>query len=436
MKREAAQRATQGWLSSYCVLDLTDQRGLLAGQMLAKLGADVIQVESPSGSPARAMAPFALGQNGGRHSLYWSAYAAGKRSVSCDLTTERGRNLLRQMLATADFVFESAEPGEWEQLGLSHAELRRANPGLIHVSITAFGSTGPKAHWSATDLTLWAAGGALLPTRNPGCTPLRITVPQSYLQASADAACGALIAHFARVQDGAGQHVDISAQQSVAQSTLASILSAAVGHENFSLRPEPKSQKVELDLSGSGARTRRSKWIVKDGMVELHLAIGPSSGRFTNNLFAWLHECGACDPAFASWDWAKLPARIESGEITHLALEAARECVRAFLSQRTKEELLREAIRRKVLLAPVATTEDLANSPHHAARGFFEEVSESDLQVKLPGPFAFAMTPVSVPPFVSLTAAPEIGQHNYEVYRELCGLSSTEVDELHEAGVI
>ncbi len=372
----------------------------------------------------------------GHRSLYWAVYAAGKRGVTCDLDDPRGRELFLRLVAKAEFLFESEDPGVMAARGLDHAALRAANPALIHVSITPFGSDGPKANWADSDLVLWAAGGPLLPNRDGDRAPLRVSVPQAYLHASGDAAGGALIAHFARLQTGRGQHVDISVQQSAAQATLSSILSAAVGHEDYSIRAEAKSAKAPkkpLDLSGSGARTRRSKWQVRDGLVEMHLAMGPAAGRFTNNLFAWMLEEGACDAQTAAWDWVSLPARVEADEITEDDLERARDMVARFLAPRSKHDLVEVAIRRKVLLAPVATTEDLANSPHHAARGFFQQVDDAaGRRLRLPGAFA-----AGVPHgFVAATPAPTPGQHNDAVYGGLLGVAAVELAALHAAGVL
>jgi crotonobetainyl-CoA:carnitine CoA-transferase CaiB-like acyl-CoA transferase len=311
--------------------------------------------------------------------------------------------------------------------------LRRINPKVICVSITAYGTSGPKADYADSELTAWAAGGALLAARETGGTPLRVSVPQAFLHAAADGAGGALVAHFARVQSGCGQHVDISAQQSAAQSTLSSILSAAVGHQDYSYRPEVKSKNKSLDLSGSGARTRRSKWRVSDGLVELHLAMGPAAGRFTNNLFAWMFEEGACDAALAAWDWTSLPARIESDEIVEADVERARMLVADFLAPRSKHCLAEAAMRRKLLLAPLATVADLVNSPHHRARGFFESVTDPFGRVlTLPGAFAMGTTRPCVP----VTPAPALGQHNVDVYQGLLGLTDKEFAALKAAGAM
>ncbi|MES2258476.1 MAG: CoA transferase [Pseudomonadota bacterium] len=421
-----------GWLAPYRVIDLSDERGLLAGHMLAQLGADVIQVEPPAGSRARQAAPFASIGGGAPQSMYWAAYAAGKRGATCDLQQPAGRELLHQLLTKADFLIESAEPGEMARLGLDHATLAERHPHLVHVSITAFGSDGPKANYHATDLTLWAAGGPLLPNRDANGTPLRLSVPQAWLHGAADGACGALIAHFARLASGRGQHVDISVQQSVAQATLSTILSAAVGHENHSVggTPAGPQAKKQLDLSGSGARTRRSKWKLADGLLEMHLAMGPAAGRYTNALFAWMLEEGACDTTTAAWDWVNIPKLIESGAVTDADMEAARAEVEQFLSTRSKAEMMENAVRRKLLMAPIAMMADLAISPHYAERGFFQQVGTPALT--LPGNFALG----TADGFVPLTAAPSVGQHNDTVYRELCGLDAQRIAAIAEAGVI
>ena len=95
------------FLDCYRVLDLTDERGLLAGRILSDLGADVVAVEPPGGSTARACGPFQ--EAGGEpRSLLWDAYAAGKRGVTADLDAESGQALIRRLAASADFLIESA----------------------------------------------------------------------------------------------------------------------------------------------------------------------------------------------------------------------------------------------------------------------------------------------------------------------------------------
>jgi crotonobetainyl-CoA:carnitine CoA-transferase CaiB-like acyl-CoA transferase len=230
------------------------------------------------------------------------------------------------------------------------------------------------------------------------------------LHAAADAVNGALVAHHARLRDGLGQHVDVSVQQSVTQTTLSSIVASALGHENFSFgafSKQPETKKT-LDLSGSGARTRRSKWRIVDGLVEMHLGMGPASGGKTNNFFAWMREEGMLPEKLQSWDWITIPKAITDGLITEEDMEEAREATAAFLSTRRKAEIIGEAMRRKILLAPIYTMEDLVNSPHHRARGFFQTVNDRGHERILPGDFALGIAEG----FTPLAQAPALGQDN------------------------
>jgi crotonobetainyl-CoA:carnitine CoA-transferase CaiB-like acyl-CoA transferase len=407
-----------GLLQGYRVLDCTDERGLLAGRMLADLGADVVAVEPPGGSTARTVPPRLdsshLGpSHRGSESMLWAAYAANKRGITCDFGSAVDRQRLLDLVAVADFFIESADPGTLEGVGLGYEDLRRVNPALVHVSITAFGQSGPKANWAATDLIVWAAGGPLAYNQDGSRPPLRISTPQAYLHASADAAAGALLAHEARKRTGLGQHVDVSAQAALGLATLAMVLTAATGDAEPEWLPRPGST-VTIDNSGSGSRTRRSKWRVKDGYVELHLAMGPAAGAFTNSFMSWVLEAGRLDPVAAAWDWRLLPEAIKRGDVTGADMERVRDAVASFFETKTKQEVTDAAVARKVLSVGVADVSDLAASPHFADRGYFVTVGEGERGRTLPGPFAAA----SVDAFVHRRPAPLIGEHDDEVVVE------------------
>ncbi|MGH9429045.1 MAG: CoA transferase, partial [Terriglobia bacterium] len=189
-------------LESYRVLDLTTERGLLCGQLLADLGADVIKVEPPGGSPARLIGPFYQDHPDPNRSLYWWAYNRNKRSITLDVTKQEGQSLLKRLVAKADFFLESDNPGTLAVLGLGYAELAALNPALVYVSISAFGQDGPKASYADSDLVILAAGGPMIVTGDDDRAPLRISIPQAYLHACADAAVAALIANHERVHSG------------------------------------------------------------------------------------------------------------------------------------------------------------------------------------------------------------------------------------------
>lgn len=152
----------------------------------------------------------------------------------------------------------------------------------------------------------------------------------------------------------------------------------------------PKRAGVAIDQSGSGSRTRRSKWEVLDGYVELHLAMGPAVGSFTNSFFTWMRDEGALpDGDIASWDWRSLPTEIAAGRIGTADMDRARAMVAAFLAGKTKEEVTAAALARKLLSVGVADAGDLVESKHFADRGFLVTVPGPGGRSRLmPGPLA------------------------------------------------
>ena len=196
--------AMASMLSPYRVLDLTDGRAELATFVLAGLGADVIKVEPPGGSPSRRDAPSAEGEAAELASLRFQAFNRGKRSVVLDLDDAAGRADLLALVASADFVFENAGPGVMDGRGLGFDALRAVRADLVYVAISPFGQTGPYADHLATDLTLSAMGGAMALNGEPDRRPVRITVPQTWLHAAAESALGAMVAHERRAADRRG----------------------------------------------------------------------------------------------------------------------------------------------------------------------------------------------------------------------------------------
>ena len=185
-------------LTPYRVLDLTTERGLLCGQMLGDMGADVVKIEPPGGSAARAIGPFYNDAPHPDRSLYWWAYNRNKRAITLDIERDAGRELLLRLVERADFFIESDNPGQMARHHLGFDDLAKINPALIYVSITPFGQDGPKASYADSDLIIMAAGGPLILAGDADRPPVRLGVPQAYLHASADAAVAALAAHHER----------------------------------------------------------------------------------------------------------------------------------------------------------------------------------------------------------------------------------------------
>lgn len=412
--------ASAGMLGPYRVLDLTDERGLLCGRMLADLGADVLQIEPPWGSSARRIAPFHRDEPGSDASFFWWAYGANKRSVTLDVTRADGRALFERLAASAHFVIESGRPGELAALGLGYERLAEINPALIVVSITPFGQTGPYASYLASDLVGMGMGGFMYVTGDPDRPPVRVGFPHFYLHGSAAAAAGALVAHAHRAHTGEGQHVDVSCQEAVARS-LANSLAAYAVEGAVIVRQGSYRQ--------TGARTfMRITWPCRDGFVNFQFSGGASSGQSVNNFVRWMADAGEADPYLSTLDFKTMGY----GVITNETMQRIVPPVSRFLLKRTKQELFEGAIERRILLFPVATLGDILDNPQLEARHFFRKADAFDGEVRLLGPFARA----SATPLKAGAIPPRLGQHNAEIYQGELGLSASERIRLSSAGVL
>ncbi|MGD9752898.1 MAG: CoA transferase [Acidimicrobiia bacterium] len=385
-------------LAPYRVLDCTDHRGHLAGFMLAQLGADVVLVEPPDGSPARRLPPFA-GTDG--PSLWHVAYNRGKRSVVLDLHDAAGYGNLDRLAAGADVLLWSGRPGE---LPFDPESFSQRHPHLVVALLTPFGLDGPKADWHETDLTVCAAGCQLALTGDTDRPPLRGGVPQGYAHGAADLAVGALYALNERSRSGLGQVVDVSAQTAYLQSSFAYALNEAWDN-------------APLGRSGEGINvgpfTLRWGYPASDGEVSITLLFGAAFKEFTPNLFRWIWEEGGCDEAMRDLPWEDLIVRLLDGREPADLPDRLADAVARHTSRRTKAELLDEARRRRVLLAPVATPSEVMENEHLAERGVWEvgEVLPGGPSYRQLGRFLVA----SRTPLVHLAPAPELGAHTAEI---------------------
>jgi crotonobetainyl-CoA:carnitine CoA-transferase CaiB-like acyl-CoA transferase len=417
------QGPAQLLLSPYRVLDLTDQRGLLCGKILADLGADVIQIEPPGGSPARKLGPFYHDQEEPEKSLYWWSYAANKRGITLNLESAKGRDLLLRLVKEAHFVIESASLGYLSGLGLDYQSLSRVNPGLVMVSITPFGQDGPYAEYNAPDIVGTALGGFMWLTGDTDRPPVRVSSPHFYLHGAAAGATGAMLAHTHRALTGQGQQVDVSCQQAVAR-TLAH------APQQWDVN-QVLLKRMGVYRQTSGDNVVRVSWPCKDGYINHMAGGGGSSAASTRALLAWMDEEGMGDEYLNSVNWEELGY----GEMRAELMVKLVGPLERFFYTHTKAELVEGSMERRILMFPVSTPKDILAHPHLEARGYFEEIHHEELDATFtyPGPFVKNIGGARLGP---RRRPPLIGEHNDEIYQGELGLTTAETGSLKTEGVI
>ncbi|MEK7354761.1 MAG: CoA transferase [Chloroflexota bacterium] len=411
---------TESMLSPYRVLDLTDEKGLLSGKILGDLGADVIKVERPGGDIARNIGPFYHDEPDPEKSLFWFAMNTSKRGITLNIETVDGREIFKKLVKTADFVIESFPPGYLDKLGLGYKDLEKINPGIIMVSITAFGPTGPYKDWKISDIVGWAMGGEMNLVGDADRPPIRMSHhSQVYLQAGADGAMGALTALYHRSATGEGQQVDVSTLDSAAYSSIY-------------YNPAPwNTQRTMFGKRGEarGAHRTTNIYPCKDGYVCYSHG---GSNRLSPSLpiIKWMEMEGFTTDFLKNFDWKRPDfIQISQDEMDQIEGPTAR-----FFMAHSKAELLDGAVKYQIMLYPVATTNDMLENPQLAARGFWVELEHPELGIDLtyPGAFGtFSETPIRI-----TRRAPLIGEHNKEIYGKELGLSRDKLLILKQAGVI
>jgi crotonobetainyl-CoA:carnitine CoA-transferase CaiB-like acyl-CoA transferase len=380
-----------GALAGVRVLDLCDQKGAFAGKLLAGLGADVILVEPPGGSPLREIPPFLDGVSERERSLFFWFYAAGKRGITLDLAHHTAPALLRRLAAAVDVVIESEPPGRLAALGCGADDLRAVKPRLVVASITPFGQHGPRREWRASDLVAQALGGMLSVNGRADGPPLGALGLQAYHQAGIMAAIGILSALMARDGTGRGQDVDVSLQAAV---------TGALEHVPGFWHQDGRIGRRQGTLHWTRYfRVGRCR----DGWV-MHCTLGDWT-----SLVEWMKADGI------RADVLDDPS-LDEPKNRQAAAERVFDVLDAWAARYTVAELVEGAQLRRIPYAAVRAPEALLDDPHLAERGFFVPIEHPELGVHVPcagAPFLLTDAPWRV------ARPPRLGEHTAEVFAEL-----------------
>jgi benzylsuccinate CoA-transferase BbsE subunit len=418
----------EGILSPYRALDLADEKGLLCGKILGDLGADVIKIERPGGDLTRRLGPFYHGEPDPEKSLFWFAYNNNKRGITLDIETADGRDIFKRLVKTADIITESFPVGYLDKLGLGYSDLEKINPGVILVSITPFGQTGPWKDYKTSDIVAWATGGEMAPFGEADRPPIRISHhSQAYLNAGADGAIGALMALYHRYSTGQGQQVDVSVQEAVVQ-CLEHITSAWDLKKTYPRRGGSGSVDGAATTSITTHLTR--VWPCKDGHVSWFYWAGISMSPRTNGpMVKWMASEGMADDFLLNYDWTKFDAKTPQADIDRMEAPTAK-----FFMKHTKAELFEGALKYNVQVYPVSTPADMLENPQLAYRKYWAQVEHPELDTTITYPSAFPSFPEA--PAKITRRAPLIGEHNEEIYTAELGISKERLLILKQAGII
>jgi benzylsuccinate CoA-transferase BbsE subunit len=422
----------QSALDDIRVIDLTGEPGMYATKLLADLGADVIRVEPPDGDPARQIGPFLGGKASPERSLYWFNLNTNKRSITLDVASQRGRALLEKLVASADVVVESFEPGYLDSLGLGYAGLSRIKPDIVLTSVTPFGQTGPHAGWKGTDITGVAMSGMMTLAGDKEDPPNRPYGNQGYHGAGIQAAAGTLMAVIHRDNTGAGQHVDVSMQEALS-------INQETAMQTYDMTKTIRARAgsrggLPIDIPGIGV------YECTDGHVFAYL--GTPGGAPWTVMLDWMNREGKAedlnDEPYVTMisnlnlrfltslmtEPEKLPERIQ--QLTHIYGVFSRFC-----ASMSKWTLYEEGQKQRLMFGIVSTPEDLVNSPQLKHRRWMQDVTHAGETVRYAGPpYRLSATPWEI-----RRRPPLPGEHNTDVYGEL-GVSAEELRQLQSTGVV
>jgi len=415
-------------LEGYRVLDLTEDGCMLCGRVLGDLGADVIKIEPPAGSPTRNKGPFYHDIPDPEKSLTWFFLSLNKRGITLNLETADGREIFQKLVKTADFVVESYQPGYMKNLGLDYEELEQIKPGIIMTAITPFGQTGPYVRYKVTDIVGVALSGMMTMYGEADRAPVRIPAPQFYLQGGLQGAMGTMVAHYHRELTGEGQYVDQSCQQAI-------ILTLMISAEFWDLN--------RFNVRGQGPGSvgprpaplpplhSRTVFPCKDGHVLVYLTGGSQAGMVASSqaLVAWANEEGYM-LELKDFDWAGLDALT----VTQEEVDHRYHLLEEFLITKTKAECLDRAVKDSILLIPTNNVQDVMESPQLAFRKFFQPIEHPELEDTIPYP-TFPIFINEVRPGIR-RRAPLIGEHNQEIYEQELGISREQLVLFKNRGVI
>ncbi|HEU4851440.1 MAG TPA: CaiB/BaiF CoA-transferase family protein [Telluria sp.] len=398
------------------VLDLSR---VLAGpwcsQNLADLGADVIKIERPgAGDDTRAWGPpyakDALG-NDTKEAAYYLCANRGKRSVTVDIASADGQQLLRELVLHCDVVLENFKVGHLKRYGLDYESIRAVKPDIVYCSVTGFGQDGPYAHRAGYDFLIQGMGGLMSITGErddlPGGGPQKAGVAITDLMTGMYATVAILAALTHRDRSGEGQHIDMA----LLDTQVAMLANMGSNYLN-SGKPPKRWGNAHANI------VPYQTFACKDGHI---IVATGNDGQYQKFVEAGQRPELARDERFAT-----NPLRVKNRELLVPLLAE-------MVMERTRDEWIEQLEAVGVPCGPINDLHDVFENPQVKARGVaYEMPHPSAGKVKLVrSPMKLSATPAE-----SDRPPPLLGEHTDEVLREVLGRSDEDIAALRNRGVL
>jgi formyl-CoA transferase len=394
-----------GPLEGVRVLDIATMLG--AGHctsLLADFGAEVIHVEMPGrGDSLRGMGPFKNAR-----SLRWAVVGRGKKSITVDLHTTEGQDLVRQLAGISDVVVENYRPGKIKEWNLGFEDLKAVNPDIVLLSLSGYGQTGPKRELAGFGRVIEAASGLMNQTGEADGPPFQMGVPLVDYIAGTYGAMAISMALFNRDNGGTGQWIDLSLYESVVR-----MLDSLITRQDVLGETPQRMGNRYVNVAPSDVFETR------DGRFVFHSSA-------TQTVFVRL--MAAIDRSDIPNDdrYASNTARTApGGDINDI--------VQAWFSERDLEQVMKVMNAHDVPCSPVNTMAEVTTDPQLLGRDSLIKRNYDHVgDVMMPG----VIPKMSGTPGGVRHAGPNIGEHTEDVFTELLGLTTDELRDLTDRGVL
>jgi crotonobetainyl-CoA:carnitine CoA-transferase CaiB-like acyl-CoA transferase len=385
--------------------------GPYCSKLLADMGAEVLKIEHPhTGDDSRRRGPFPKDVPHQEKSGLFLYLNSNKKGLTLDLKRTAGKKIFMELVEKTDVLIEDRPVGELEQMGLGYPKLKKINPGLIMISITPYGRSGPFKDYKAYQLnTVHASGqGYMLPipALDMDRPPVKVGGHSSGFDVGLAAVVAVTAAFYWKGLSGKGQFIEMSKQEALM--SMQRVESVTFAND-------------QVILTRGGDKVRRMPGGIlpcKDGYV---VAVTPEEHQWR----ALIQLIG--DPEWADEDFClNAVARAENADkINTLIME--------WTMSHTKEEIFRRGQALSCPIAPVNSAEDIYHSPQFKARNFFVEMDHPAVgKISFPSsPYRFSKTPWHL-----RQAAPLLGEHNEEIYGSVLGYSKKDLSTLKNEDVI